>query len=164
MYTLFVKCCHLYIWNHIRKNLTVSIFLVHQERDLPSDCLWSTMSTTTPAGGGEVAHHPSLSQNPDTWTCRAGDQEGRVKVDCFKRFIFLRQCFFIFISKLHVFVFQVVHMQCNIEPVDEGAKHHVSPASTCCVSVSSVQEVFFNKRICWCCLFSWLYCWSWRIN
>ncbi len=64
---------------HSMKSWSCASFfrLMFQEWDLSSDCVWDTMSTTTSAGGGEVAHCAPLSENPDSWTCRAGDQEGK---------------------------------------------------------------------------------------
>lgn len=50
--------------------------VVPQEWDLSSDCVRDTVSTAASAGGGEVTHRAPVSQNPDSWTCRAGDQEG----------------------------------------------------------------------------------------
>lgn len=51
--------------------------LMYQEWDLSSDCVWDTMSTTASAGDSEVAHSAPVSENPDSWTCRARDQEGK---------------------------------------------------------------------------------------
>ena len=53
-----------------------SVSLVHQERDLSSDCVRGPVSTAASAGDGEVPHCSPVSQIPDSWACRARDQEG----------------------------------------------------------------------------------------
>lgn len=40
--------------------------LTFQEWDLPSDCVWGTLSSTTSAGGSEVTYSAPVGENPDS--------------------------------------------------------------------------------------------------
>lgn len=53
------------------------LFLMLQEWDLSSDGVRDTVSTTTSARGGEVAHSAPLGENSHAWTRRARDQKSK---------------------------------------------------------------------------------------
>lgn len=111
---------------------------LNQKWYLSNDGVRPPQSSKASAGSGQIPSCHPFGQAPQPWTCRVWNTAGKwpppplVLPSAFPYGTFGNQMCILMLL-------QVVHMQCNVEPVEEGTKFHVSFISITLLSQSPLM-------------------------